>query len=50
MPDDTYRQLAAAVLVAHQRHNGGCLCEKLRLGESWAAHVAAVLDAAGALR
>lgn len=43
--------LATAVLTAHQRRGGGgCLCGRLKLGESWAAHVAEVLDAAGALR
>jgi len=50
MPDATYRQLATAVLVAHQRHESGCLCGRLGLGESWAEHVAETLDAAGALR
>lgn len=51
MSDHTYRWLAAAILVAHQRtDDSGCLCGRLRLGESWAAHVARVLDDAGALR
>ena len=50
MADGTYPQLAAAVLVAHQRTDSGCLCGRLRLGESWPKHVAQVLDAAGALR
>ena len=51
MSDATYRTLAAAILVAHQRiESSGCLCGRLRLGESWAAHVAEVLDHAGALR
>lgn len=50
MPDDTYRRLAAAVLVAHQRHGGGCLCGWHELGSSHAAHVADVLAEAGALQ
>ena len=51
MADGTYRRLAAAVLVAHQRRDdSNCLCGELRLGESWAGHVARVLDRAGALR
>lgn len=51
MNDGTYRRLAASVLVAHQRRDdSGCLCGKLKLGESWVDHVAEVLDAAGALR
>ena len=54
MNDATYRQLAAAILVAHQRHRRdgvyGCLCGRLELGESWAEHVAKILDQAGALR
>ena len=53
MNDGTYRRLAEAILVAHQRHDvggvGGCLCGRLDLGESWAAHVAEILDQAGAL-
>lgn len=50
MGDATYLWLAEAVLVAHQRHRGGCLCGWSELGKSHAAHVAQVLDAAGALR
>lgn len=51
MNDGTYRQLAAAILVAHQQtESSGCLCGKLSLGESWAQHVAEVLEFAGALR
>lgn len=51
MPDATYRKLAAAVLVAHQRLNmSECLCGWSELGKSHAEHVAEVLDAAGALR
>lgn len=47
----TYRDLASAVLVAHQRYNASsCLCGWSELGQSWAEHVASVLDAAGALR
>lgn len=51
MGDDTYRRLTEAILVAHQRRaDSNCVCGALRLGDSWAAHVAAVLDGAGALR
>jgi hypothetical protein len=50
MPDYTYRELTSAVLVAHQQHQGGCLCKNLQLGKSWADHVAALLDRIGALR
>lgn len=51
MVDLTYQRLAAAVLVAHQRRDiGSCLCGWSELGKSHADHVAAVLDAAGALR
>lgn len=51
MADGTYRRLAAAVLIAHQQTStSGCLCGRTALGESWAAHVAEVLDAVGALR
>lgn len=46
-----YRDLASAVLVAHQRRDPqSCLCGWSELGQSWADHVAGVLDAAGALR
>ena len=51
MSDLTYRRLASAVLVAHQRRDAGsCLCGWSELGRSHAGHVAEVLDAAGALR
>lgn len=51
MNDGTWRRLAAAVLVAHQRRSSSeCLCGWDRLGASHAEHVAEVLDAAGALR
>lgn len=51
MSDGTYIRLATAVLTAHQRRDdSNCLCGELKLGESWAAHVAQVLDRAGALR
>jgi hypothetical protein len=51
MADLTYRRLAASSLVAHQRRDAAsCLCGWSVLGESWAVHVAEVLDAAGALR
>jgi len=49
--DGSYQRLAAAVLVAHQRRDDtNCLCGELRLGDSWADHVAAVLHGVGALR
>ena len=48
--DGTYHALAAAILTAHQRHRGGCLCGRLELGERWSHHVADVLASAGALR
>lgn len=51
MREPTYLRLAEAVLVAHQRSDSSsCLCGELELGESWAAHVARILDDAGALR
>lgn len=51
MSDLTYRRLAEFVLVAHQRRSdGNCLCGELELGDSWAIHVAHILDVAGALR
>lgn len=50
MADPTYRNLAAAILTAHQRHRGGCLCGWDRLGASHPEHVASVLDAACVLR
>lgn len=51
MNDGTYRRLAEAVLVAHQRKDiGSCACGWSELGKSHAAHVAGVLDAAGALK
>ena len=51
MNDGTYRRLAEAVLVAHQRRDSGsCLCGWSELGRSHAAHVAGVLEVAGALR
>jgi hypothetical protein len=51
MNDGTYRRLAEYVLVAHQRRDiGSCMCGPLPLGSSWAAHVAEILEAAGALR
>lgn len=49
--DMTYEDLAAAVLIAHQRDGaGGCLCGWDTLGRSFARHVAEVLRQAGALR
>lgn len=51
MSDGTYRRLAEAILVAHQRKDiGGCLCGWAKLGRSHAAHVAEILEVAGALR
>ena len=51
MTDPTYRRLASAVLVAHQRRDSAsCLCGWDALGKSHAEHVAQVLDEAGALR
>lgn len=51
MADLTYRRLATAVLVAHQRRDAtSCLCGWANLGHSHAEHVAEVLDQAGALR
>lgn len=51
MNDGTYRRLAAAILVAHQRSSPNrCLCGPLSLGSSWADHVAEKLEHAGALR
>lgn len=51
MNDGTYRRLAESILVAHQRRNdSNCLCGELQLGQSWAAHVAKILDLAGALK
>jgi len=49
--DGTYRNLAIAILVAHQRReDSNCVCGSLTLGESWAVHVANILDSSGALR
>ena len=50
--DLTYEDLATAVLVAHQRLEGGrgCLCGWGELGASHAQHVARVLYQVGALR
>ena len=50
--DTTYQDLTEAVLVAHQRLEGGrgCLCGWGELGASHAAHVARVLHQVGALR
>lgn len=51
MNDGTYRRLAAAILIAHQRTGiGGCLCGWAHLGHSHAEHVAEILEHAGALR
>lgn len=48
---DTYQQLAASVLVAHQRRDSAsCLCGWSYLGRSHADHVASALAAAGALQ
>ena len=51
MSDGTWRRLAAAVLVAHQRDaSSGCICGWSVLGASWAEHVAQVLADAGAIK
>lgn len=48
---DTYQQLAASILVAHQRRDSAsCLCGWSHLGRSHAEHVAGVLADAGALQ
>lgn len=39
----------AAILTAHQRHRGGCLCGWADLGKSHPEHQAAVLGMAGLL-
>lgn len=40
---------AESILVAHQRHRGGCLCGWAELGKSHPGHQAAVLREAGLL-
>lgn len=40
---------AEAVLIAHQRHRGGCLCGWAELGKSHPAHQVAMLREAGLL-
>jgi len=51
MTDFTYLRLAEAILTAHQRReDSNCLCGELMLGQSWAWHVAELLNEAGALR
>lgn len=42
-------QDAELVLVAHQRHRGGCLCGWSELGKSLPGHQAAMLREAGLL-
>jgi len=51
MNDGTYKRLAEAILVAHQRRSdSNCMCGELELGDSWAIHVVGLLDVSGALR
>lgn len=40
---------AEAILIAHQRHRGGCLCGWAELGKSHAGHQVAMLREAGVL-
>lgn len=42
-------QQAEAILIAHQRHRGGCLCGWFELGMSHAGHQVAMLREAGVL-
>jgi len=42
-------QAAELILVAHQRHRGGCLCGWNELGKSLPGHQAAMLREAGLL-
>jgi len=48
--EPSVRDRAAEVLVAHQRHKGGCLCGWNGLGRSLPDHQADALAAAGLLR
>jgi hypothetical protein len=51
MNDGAYKRLAESILVAHQRRaDSNCLCGGLMPGQSWARHVAELLDKAGAIR
>ena len=50
MAGSTYERLAEAVLIAHQRHKGGCLCGWNELGKSHVEHVTNVLVTAGAIK
>jgi len=43
-------QDAELILIAHQRHRGGCLCGWAELGKSLPGHQAAMLREAGLLR
>ena len=43
-------QDAELILIAHQRHRGGCLCGWSELGKSLPGHQAAMLREAGLLR
>ena len=45
----TIDQKAEAILVAHQRHRGGCLCGWSELGKSHPGHQVAMLREAGLL-
>lgn len=42
-------QEAEAILIAHQRHRGGCLCGWSELGKSLPGHQVAMLRRAGLL-
>lgn len=45
----TTDETAEAILVAHQRHRGGCLCGWSELGKSLPGHQVAMLREAGLL-
>lgn len=47
--DVTKLQEAELILIAHQRHRGGCLCGWSELGKSLPGHQAAMLREAGLL-
>lgn len=42
-------ETAERILIAHQRHRGGCLCGWSELGKSLPGHQAAMLREAGLL-
>lgn len=45
----TVDETAEAILIAHQRHRGGCLCGWSELGKSHPGHQVAMLREAGLL-